>query len=56
MALKYMRWRCGRCDRQAVEQLMDAGYPYLVSSVLAARGVDTVEKANVFLERETRLA
>ncbi len=51
-----MRWRCGRCDRQAVEQLMDAGYPYLVSSVLAARGVDTVEKANVFLERETRLA
>ena len=56
MALKYTRWRCGHCDRQAVEQLMDAGYPYLVSSVLAARGISTVEEANVFLERETRLA
>ena len=49
MALKYQRWIYGHCDRQAVEQMTDAGYPYLVSSVLAARGVETVEEANVFL-------
>ena len=54
--MKYERWICSPCDRHAVEQLMDAGYPYLVSSVLAARGITTVEAANSFLERETRLS
>ena len=56
MALKYTRWLYSHGDKHTVEQLMDAGYPYLVSSVLAARGISTVEEANVFLERETRLA
>ena len=56
MALKYTRWIYSPCDKQAAEQMMDAGYPYLVSSVLAARGVKSVEEANLFLERETRLA
>lgn len=35
---------------------MDAGYPYLVSSVLAARGVQTSEQAAEALEREKTLA
>ena len=56
MALKYTRWLYSHGDKHTVEQLMDAGYHYLVSSVLAARGISTVEEANVFLERETRLA
>ena len=56
MALKYTRWMVHQGDKHVLEQLMDAGYPYLVSSVLAARGISTVEEANVFLERETRLA
>ena len=35
---------------------MDAGYPYLVSSVLATRGVTSVEEAAEFLDRDHRLA
>ena len=34
---------------------MDAGYPYLVSSVLVSRGVETAEQAAVSLEREREL-
>ena len=44
--MKYTRWICGEPRDAAVEQLMDAGYPYLVSSVLAARGVTAVEEAS----------
>ena len=40
----------------AIKTLMDAGYPYLVSSVLAARGVTTSEQAAEALEREKTLA
>ncbi|MBR3560253.1 MAG: single-stranded-DNA-specific exonuclease RecJ [Oscillospiraceae bacterium] len=34
---------------------MDAGYPYLVSSVLVSRGVESAEAAAVALEREREL-
>ena len=54
--VKYTRWICGDCPEEAVEQLMDAGYSYLVASVLSARGMGTPEAASRFLERERRLS
>ncbi len=50
--MKYTRWINAAGEQSVVEQLMDAGYPYLVSSVLSARGVESVEDATVFLDRE----
>ena len=35
--MKYERWLIPETDDAAVEALMDAGYPYLVSTVLASR-------------------
>ena len=43
--MKYERWLILETDDAAVEALMDAGYPYLVSTVLASRGVVTPEQA-----------
>ena len=40
---------------ERVETLMDAGYPYLVSSVLVSRGTETAEQAAEALESETTL-
>ncbi len=54
--MKYVRWVAASCPDAVVDELMDAGYPYLVSSVLAARGVGTVEDAALFLSREHRLS
>ena len=39
--MKYERWLIPETDDAAVEALMDAGYPYLVSTVLASRGAST---------------
>ena len=39
--MKYERWLIPETDDAAVEALMDAGYPYLVSTVLASRRVVT---------------
>jgi len=50
--MKYTRWIGGESKESIVAQLMDAGYPYLVSSVLSARGVESVEDATVFLDRD----
>jgi len=50
--MKYTRWISSGAGDAVVSQLMDAGYPYLVSSVLTARGVESVEDATVFLDRE----
>ena len=55
-ALKYARWTAVPGSEETVEQLMDAGYPYLISTVLASRGVADVEQAAVFLERERSLS
>ena len=54
--MKYERWQIPAAQDGAVDALMDAGYPYLVSSVLASRGVQTSEQAAEALERERTLA
>ena len=53
--MKFQRWNMHESDEQAVQQLVDAGYPYLVSAVLVPRGVRTAEDAAAVLRRETRL-
>ena len=53
--MKYERWLIPETDAAAVEALMDAGYPYLVSTVLASRGVVTPEQAAAHLDRERSL-
>ena len=47
--MRYQRWDVAPARPEAVQRLMDAGYPYLVSSVLASRGIDTAEAAADFL-------
>ena len=53
--MKYEHWQIPDAPEDAIKTLMDAGYPYLVSSVLAARGVQTSEQAAEALEREASL-
>ena len=38
--MKFKKWNIGIPDPQAAERLREAGYPYLLSTVLAARGVE----------------
>ena len=54
--MKYAKWRIAPERPDAQARLTAAGYPYLVSAVLAGRGVDTPEQAAAFLEREQSLA
>ena len=54
--MKYERWLIPETDSSAVDALMDAGYPYLVSTVLSSRGVKTPEEAAEFLDREDSLS
>lgn len=54
--MKYTRWRIPELPEDRIETLMDAGYPYLVSSVLVSRGAETPEQAAEVLECEHRLA
>lgn len=37
--MKYEHWQIPAAPEDAIKTLMDAGYPYLVSSVLAARAL-----------------
>ena len=53
--MKYAKWRIAPERPDAQARLTAAGYPYLVSAVLAGRGVDTPEQAAAFLEREQSL-
>ena len=53
--MKYQQWSIPGLPAQAVDRLTGAGYPYLVSSVLASRGVTTPEEAAAFLERDREL-
>ena len=53
--MKFPVWHVAQTDCAAVERLTDAGYPYLVSSVLASRGVSCSEQATEFLTQETTL-
>ena len=54
--VKYEQWSCPALSDEKIDALMDAGYPYLVSSVLVSRGVETAEAAAVALERERELS
>ena len=54
--MKFPVWHVAQADCAAVERLMDAGYPYLVSGVLASRGVSCPEQATEYLTQETTLA
>ena len=54
--MKYARWTGGEYDEAAAGRLREAGYPELLSAVLAARGVATPEESAVFLERERSLS
>ena len=54
--MKFQRWNIAPSRPEAAEQLMAAGYPYLVSSVLVSRGIDTQEAAAEFLAQESSLA
>ena len=54
--MKYEQWNIPALNEGTIETLMDAGYPYLVSSVLVSRGVETAEQAAEALERERALS
>ena len=43
--MKFKKWNIGAPAERDVERLRAAGYPYLLSTVLAARGVVTAEDA-----------
>jgi len=53
--MKYAKWNGGSYDAAAAARLREAGYPGLLSSVLASRGVARAEEAAELLEREHRL-
>ena len=54
--MKYTRWTSGGRDEAALERLREAGYPRLLSAVLASRGVGTPEEAALFLDRDRSLS
>ena len=54
--MKFPFWHVARENCAATQRLMDAGYPYLVSGVLASRAVDSAEAAAEFLTQETTLS
>ena len=54
--MRYDRWTGGDYDEAAVERLRAAGYPALLSAVLAARGAAAPEETATILERERRLS
>lgn len=54
--MKFQKWCIAPSAEQAAERLMEAGYPYLVSSVLSSRGIETEEEAAAFLEQEHSLS
>ena len=53
--MKFQKWHIADAHPQAAERLKAAGYPCLVSEVLASRGIETAEQAAAFLEHEQRL-
>lgn len=54
--MKFKKWKIGTPEEQDVALLRSAGYSYLLSMVLAARGVTTAEDAAECLERERSLS
>ena len=54
--MKFQRWNIRETDESAVRALMDAGYPYLISTVLAPRGVCTAQQADSVLRQDEALS
>ncbi len=50
--MKFHVWNIRHAEDGALDRLMEAGYPYLVSGVLASRGVASAEEAAECLSRE----
>ena len=53
--MKFSKWHIAPAEEADIRRLGEAGYPQLVSQVLAARGISTAEEAAAFLEQEQRL-
>lgn len=53
--MRFKRWNIRTPAAKDVARLREAGYPYLLSAVLAARGISTAEAAAEFLERDQKL-
>jgi len=53
--VKFKKWNIGKPAEQDVALLRSAGYPYLLSIVLAARGISTAEAAAESLELDREL-
>jgi single-stranded-DNA-specific exonuclease len=53
--VKFQQWNVAGVPEQTVRRLMDAGYPYLVSAVLASRGIASETEAADFLLCDHRL-
>ena len=54
--MKFKKWNIGTPEKADVELLRGAGYPALLSTVLAARGITTPEAAAAALDREQSLS
>ena len=54
--MKFQKWNIGSPRQTEIDLLRSAGYPYLLSTVLAARGVTTAESAAEYLDRERTLS
>ena len=54
--MKFEKWNIGAPAQQDIDLLRSAGYPGLLSTVLAARGVTTPEAAAEFLDRDRKLS
>ncbi len=54
--MKFRKWDMAAPDPAALQTLRKAGYPSLLASVLAARGVRTLEEARAALAEEKRLS
>jgi len=54
--MKFQQWNMTSVSPAAVEELTSAGYSWLVSSVLASRGITSAEAAAAFLERDRSLS
>ena len=53
--MKFKKWNIGSPEKADVDLLRGAGYPALLSTVLAARGITTPEAAAAALDREQSL-
>ena len=43
--MKFSKWHIAPAEEADIRRLGEAGYPQLVSQVLAARGISTAEEA-----------